>query len=67
MAADDRPRLDEIEVTPEMVEAGASVLCGFHTFFADEASWAEDVYRAMEQTRREKAADVVGDKQAVGS
>ncbi len=39
----------EIEVTPEMVEAGASVLAGFDTTLAPctEGIWAERVYRAM--------------------
>ncbi len=37
----------EIEVTPEMIEAGASVLYGMETAFAGEEFWAEEVYRAM--------------------
>jgi hypothetical protein len=37
----------EIEVTPEMIAAGAAVLCRFETFTASEAYWAEEVYRAM--------------------
>lgn len=40
----DRP---EIEVTPEMIEAGASVLYRMETAFAGEEFWAEEVYRAM--------------------
>jgi hypothetical protein len=38
---------DEIEVTPEMIEAGARLLCGYETLTRDEAHWAEEVYRAM--------------------
>ena len=36
-----------IEVTPAMIEAGASVLAGFDTYFTSEEIWAERVYRAM--------------------
>ena len=45
----DRPALEseEIKITPEMIEAGASVLCGFNTYFTGEAYWAEEVFRAM--------------------
>ena len=35
------------EITPEMIQAGASVLYGFETQTADEAFWAAEVYRAM--------------------
>ena len=42
----------KIEVTEEMIEAGASVLCGFHTLFADEGAWAREIYLAMETARR---------------
>ncbi len=46
--ADTPPNADEeIEITPEMIEAGASVLCGFETLTASESYWAEMVYRAM--------------------
>ena len=38
---------EEIEITPAMIEAGASVLCGFNTYFSDEAHWAKKVYNAM--------------------
>ncbi len=38
---------DEIEVTPGMVRAGASVLCGMELAFASEEYWAEKVYKAM--------------------
>jgi len=37
----------EIEITPGMIKAGASVLCGFNTYFTDEAYWAQETYRAM--------------------
>ncbi len=36
-----------IEITPEMIEAGASVLYRMETAFAREEIWAEEVYRAM--------------------
>ena len=36
-----------IEVTPDMIKAGASVLYGFDTLTRSEASWAEDVFLAM--------------------
>ena len=39
-------------ITPEMIEAGASVLWGFETETAGEEYWAEEVYRAMEEARR---------------
>ncbi len=37
----------EIEVTPEMIEAGASVLYGMELAFAGEEFWAKEVYKAM--------------------
>jgi hypothetical protein len=43
----------ELEVTPEMIEAGAAVLCRMTTYFgADEEVWAERIYRAMTSARR---------------
>ena len=41
----------EIEITPEMIEAGTSVLYGMELAFASEESWAERVYRAMASVR----------------
>ena len=41
----------EMEVTPEMLRAGASVLCGFDITTADEAYWAKRVYLAMTRAR----------------
>lgn len=46
------PDTDEIEITPEMMEAGGRVLGGFSTYFESEPYWAERVYRAMEKVRR---------------
>jgi len=43
---------DEIEITPEMIEAGASVLFGFETFFADEELWAARVFETMVRAHR---------------
>ena len=37
----------EIEVTPEMITAGASVLYRMELDFAREEFWAEEIYRAM--------------------
>jgi hypothetical protein len=37
----------EIEVTPEMIEAGALVLAGFDMTFADADLWARRVFLAM--------------------
>jgi hypothetical protein len=38
---------DEIEITPEMIEAGRNILYTISTSFADEEYWAEQVFRAM--------------------
>ena len=35
------------KITPEMIEAGASVLYRMEFAFASEEFWAEEVYRAM--------------------
>lgn len=35
------------QITPEMIKAGALVLAGFDTTFADEELWAKRVYLAM--------------------
>lgn len=43
---------DEIEITPEMIEAGTAVLFSFETLTASEEYWAKRVYRAMETVRR---------------
>lgn len=47
--AGDRPALAEleIEITPEMVEAGASVLYRMEPAFHGEEFWAKEIYRAM--------------------
>ena len=36
-----------VEITPEMIEAGASVLYRMELAFAREEFWAGEVYRAM--------------------
>jgi hypothetical protein len=41
----------ELEVTPEMIEAGAAVLCRMTTHFAGEDYWAEEIYKAMAARR----------------
>lgn len=46
---------DEIEITEEMIEAGASVLFGFQTLTRFEWSWAEEVFRAMWEAHRRSA------------
>ena len=38
---------DDVEITPEMVEAGASVLYRMEPAFHSEEFWAKEVYRAM--------------------
>lgn len=40
-------RPTDYEVTPEMIEAGASVLYGMELDFASEEFWAREVYEAM--------------------
>ena len=37
----------EVEVTPEMVDAGSAVLCRMNLSLADEEFWAVELYRAM--------------------
>jgi hypothetical protein len=49
------PATEKIEITPEMIEAGASVLCRFETFTAGESYWAEEVYKAMASRRPSSA------------
>jgi hypothetical protein len=58
MKVTDRPTLDEIEVTEEMVEAGASLLLdyawrveAFGPEGAPARGYVADIYRAMEQAR----------------
>ncbi len=41
----------EIEVTPEMIKRGASVLYRMTTHIADEEYWAEEIYTAMASLR----------------
>lgn len=41
----------EFEVTPEMIEAGVSVLCAVDTTFESEAEWVKRIYRAMVAAR----------------
>ena len=42
-----RPAGAEIEATPEMIEAGAKVICSVTFDLGDQEFWAEKVYRAM--------------------
>lgn len=44
---------DDIEITPAMIEAGASVLYRMEPLFASEEFWAKEVYRAMASARHE--------------
>lgn len=48
----------EIEITPEMIRAGVSVLCAFDTSFEGEEVWAVRIYRAMETARTKGCEDV---------
>jgi hypothetical protein len=38
---------DEIEITPEMIEAGVAILYGYETLTRGEEWWAVEVYRSM--------------------
>jgi hypothetical protein len=38
---------EEIEITPEMIDAGERVLMGYETYFTSERYWAREVYLAM--------------------
>jgi hypothetical protein len=40
-------RRDEIEVTPEMIEAGLPLLLTFSDGIDDPRKWVSDIYRAM--------------------
>ena len=64
----DRPTLENrevseaVEITPAMIEAGASVLCGMTLAYAGEGYWAKEIYRAMELRRSEIAYGGAGSK-----
>ena len=60
----DRPALEkeEIEITPEMIEAGASVLYGMELAFATEEVWAERVYIAMVRANEQSVSSGVCDR-----
>lgn len=38
---------EQIFLTPEMIKAGASILCGMELIFANEEFYAQQVFRAM--------------------
>jgi hypothetical protein len=42
---------DEIEITPEMTEAGTRELCSFNRDYEDDADAVARIYRAMLSTR----------------
>jgi hypothetical protein len=42
---------DEIEVTPEMIEAGVSAICAPESEYEIEAETAARIYRAMQRVR----------------
>ncbi len=44
-------RLKVSKITPEMIEAGTSILYKMTTHIADEEYWAEEIYQAMEKAR----------------
>jgi hypothetical protein len=46
----DRPA-HEIEITPEMIEAGVSVLCAFEPKFETEADAVRHIFGAMMKSR----------------
>jgi hypothetical protein len=49
MEVGDRP--DEIEVTPEMIEAGERAFCSYGSRFEDVIDVVVRVYEAMERVR----------------
>lgn len=51
-ASQDAPLSDEIEITPEMIEAGKAALCGYSLIDDDWGVIAFDVFSAMEGARR---------------
>jgi hypothetical protein len=51
---------DEIEVTEEMIEAGAEALMGFSAFFEGHEAWAKRCYLAMDAVRRRPQIDLRG-------
>ena len=40
-------RENDIDVTPEMIEAGVAILYGYETETIGEEYWAEKIYKAM--------------------
>ncbi len=56
----------EIEITPEMIEAGVSVLCEFNTFEASEEYWARRVFAAMVSVAPESHHRLKGIFECVG-
>ncbi len=50
---------DDAEITPVMIRAGASVLCGFETYSTDEAYWAKETYRAMARAALHERRDCI--------
>jgi hypothetical protein len=48
------PTEGEIEITPEMIEAGVEVFCNFHFDFDDGRAFVVDLFKAMELARRRK-------------
>jgi hypothetical protein len=53
--AEEKTREEEIEVTPEMIEAGADA-CRLWGLYSDQKEAAECIYVAMEETRRKYPA-----------
>jgi hypothetical protein len=49
--ARDRPVIHEIEITPEMIEAGADALASVNLDFESEEAAVARIYRAMERAR----------------
>ena len=41
------PKTDEIEITPEMIEAGANELCSFNRNFESEEQGVRRIFLAM--------------------
>ena len=56
MDGDNELDAKEIEITPEMIEAGGEALAGYNLDFYGEEDWARWVYVAMRRASRRKSA-----------
>jgi len=56
MTMDSKCKTDEIEITPEMIEAGADAVKGYDPEFNSPWDIATETYRAMEAVRLAQSA-----------